>query len=79
MDTDHDGELSIQEIKAAYNHNKLQGVGLSLSKEDLDHMFKQIDVDNSGSINFSGKIRFLENNIYRISHGYNHQQTKYIK
>ena len=59
IDTNGDGMLSLEEVKKAISHNK----GISLS--NVEQIFKSIDTDNSGNIDYTEFIAAsLDKNIY---------------
>ena len=59
FDTNGDGMLSLEEVKKAISHNK----GISLS--NVEQIFKSIDTDNSGNIDYTEFIAAsLDKNIY---------------
>ena len=45
LDTDHDGELTIQEMRA--------GLGKQFDQTTIDNWFRHVDVDKNGSVNFT--------------------------
>lgn len=49
MDLNGDGKLSKDEVKAGYESH----FGKALSDDDIDNMFKSVDADNSGTIEYS--------------------------
>lgn len=49
MDTNGDGKLSKEEIKAGYN----EYFGRSLADTEVDEMFEKVDADGSGAIDYS--------------------------
>lgn len=49
MDVNGDGKLQKDEIQAGYK----KFFGRELSNEEVDEMFKKVDVDNSGEIDYS--------------------------
>ena len=59
IDNNGDGMLSLEEVKKAISHNK----GISLS--NVEQIFKSIDTDNSGNIDYTEFIAAsLDKNIY---------------
>ena len=59
IDTNGDGMLSLEEVKKAISHNK----GISLS--NVEQIFKSIDTDNSGNIDYTEFIAAsLDKNVY---------------
>lgn len=49
MDLNGDGKLSKEEIKQGYG----EYFGRNLTDEEIDEMFKKVDTDNSGEIDYS--------------------------
>lgn len=61
MDTDKNGELNKEEILAAYDEHKEIFGAYKISKDQLALLFRQIDLDNSGSIDFLEFIVAVKN------------------
>ena len=61
IDTDKNGELSLEEILAAYDDNKAVFEGFGIAKDQLRLLFQQIDLDNSNSIDFLEFIVAIKN------------------
>lgn len=55
MDANRDGELSREEIQKGYKNMENK----NLTMEDIDKMIHEVDVDNSGTINYQGNSLFL--------------------
>ena len=49
MDTNGDGKLDKAEIKAGY----LEFFGKNMNDDEIDEMFSKVDVDDSGTIDYS--------------------------
>jgi calcium-dependent protein kinase len=49
LDTNGDGNLSKEEILNGYK----DVFGVSIDEEEVDKMFKQIDIDNNGTIDYT--------------------------
>jgi Ca2+-binding EF-hand superfamily protein len=51
LDTDHDGQLTPAELIAGYT----EMMGEEEAKKEVDRIFKSIDVNNTGAIDFTGR------------------------
>jgi calcium-dependent protein kinase len=49
MDTDQNGELSREEVLAGYEEH----FGIPISEEAVDAMFKAVDIDGNGAIDYT--------------------------
>ena len=65
MDANRDGELSREEIQKGYKNMENK----NLTMEDIDKMIHEVDVDNSGTINYQGNSLFLWVMFDRIPYG----------
>ena len=54
MDADSDGHLSRSEMRTAF-----EKLGHTLDDRQLNHIFKQVDIDASGKVSFDGECLYL--------------------
>jgi Ca2+-binding EF-hand superfamily protein len=53
MDKDKNGVISLQELRVAFESSVLQGQEFSLSRDDIESMFSDLEVDSDVQINYS--------------------------
>lgn len=57
LDTDGDGVLTIEELKAGFKKSK--GIRSGMSDNELRALINEIDTNKSGTINYTGKLKGL--------------------